>query len=368
MRIGIITMHRVLNFGSALQSYALQKKIMELGYECEIIDYCYPADLNETSLQRLLRQTKDFAVGSPRRKKKNRFLFFQKEFILLSSDQYNKESLNDNPPEYDLYLVGSDQVWNPKFCRDNPGFLLNFVPDNKPKMAFASSFAVDSIPKDLQPFYIKYLSRFDEIAVRESYGCTIVKQLTGKTSTHVCDPVILLEKTQWLDIAQRARIREKKPYILVYIPAYMFNPYPGVDFIVEEIREKLGYRVIYLEGTRRDLFKPNSKLHKNGGPIEFVNLFAHASFVVTTSFHGAAFASIFGIPFLGVVKDKSSEGDRICSLLRTLDCEKSLVDYNRQFILEKDSLGDYICKKDKLDFYRIVSVKQLLKMLSDIGM
>ena len=360
-------MHKVRNFGSALQAFALQKAIKELGYESQLIDYIFPKPVRASRIRRLFLWLSDMATGFSAKKKKKRFELFYKDYFYLSPNKYDSGSIKLNPPIYDVFMVGSDQVWNPNFIEGETDFLLGFVPDDKPKLAFASSFAVNTVPENLQPIYSKFLKRFDAIAVREKYGVDLVKQLAGKESVHVCDPVILLDRHQWLSISNIHSIKHiGKPYILVYMVAYMFNPFPEVDSIVDEVQNKLGLRVIYLEGSKRDLFKPNSLINKDSGPLEFISLFANASFVITSSFHGAAFSSIFGKPFLGIVKDKESKGDRIVSLLKILNCENSLVNYNQSFSFDKERLEDYTCQEDKLDEYRNSSYHILKTMLYNI--
>lgn len=368
MKIGIITMHKVRNFGSALQAFALQKAIQELGHESQLIDYIFPKPIRVSRSRRLFSWLSDMATGFSAKKKKKRFELFYKDYFNLSPKKYDSGSIKLNPPIYDVFMVGSDQVWNPNFIEGETDFLLGFAPDDKPKLAFASSFAVNTIPENLKPVYSKFLKRFDAIAVREKHGVDLVKQLAGKASVHVCDPVILLDKHQWLSISNtQQQIKHKaRLYVLVYMLSYMFNPFPEVDSIVEEVQNKLGLRVIYLEGSKRDLFKPHSLINKDSGPLEFISLFANASFVITSSFHGAAFSAILGKPFLGIVKDKESDGDRIVSLLKILNCEKSLVNYNQSFSLDKEKVEDYICRADKLEEYRNSSYHILKTMLYNI--
>lgn len=354
-------MHKVLNFGSVLQAYALQRIIMELGYDCEIIDYLYPPQKDLGRIRRFWLGLIDMLIGSPRKKKTRNFSIFYDKFLFLSSEKYDDMKILKDPPQYDVYIVGSDQVWNPRFCKDKTAFLLGFVPDGKRRIAYSSSFATSLLPEELEPKYSYYLNKFDSITVRERSGCSLVNKLTSKDAFVVCDPTILLKKEQWMGLITPNE--NAKPYILVYIMSYMFYPYPSINMIVKEVQNKLGLRVIYLEASKHQLFKHNSEMYKGGGPLDFLNMIANASFVVTTSFHGAAFSAIMGLPFIGVVEGNYHKDDRISSLLNLLDCSKSLIVYNKPFVLDETNIDDYRCKADVIEEYRKYSIEKLSEML-----
>lgn len=369
MKIGIITMHRVLNFGSALQAYALQKAIATMGYECEIINYVFPNQVkrNKVTIRRIINDSfvffRNLIFGFPTYRKKKKFNEFYKKYYNLSNEMYYAETINKSIPQYDLYMSGSDQVWNPKIIVDDKNFLLTFVPESQKRVSYGSSFAVNSIPDNLKAVYKKELNKFDFLNVREKHGCKIIKDLIGKESCYVCDPTMLLDRDEWDVFADSVCRYATYPYILVYILEYMFNPYPEIERIVSSVQKSLGYKIIYLNGRKEDFFKRNSKLNKDSGPCEVLSLIKNAEFVITTSFHGVVFSSIFEVPFLGVVKDKAVEGDRIVSLLTNLRCNKSLVNFDETVVLECANVHEYACKRDALNRFRNESRKILIEML-----
>ena len=368
MKIGIMTMHRVLNFGSALQAYALQKKLRELDCENELIDYIFPVPQKKKLSFRnlflnLIIFLRNALIGFPTEKKKQRFHTFRKKYYVVSSKEYNHKNINQKPPIYDLYLTGSDQVWSPRHVKDNTDFMFPFAPVNAKIVSYAASFAVDSIPAEYQNSYANALSRYSFITVRESFGCNIVRQLTGKSAYTVCDPTLLLEKKDWDLLANDAASSEKSPYILVYILTYMYNPYPKVENLIKVVQQELGYKVIYLNGRTQDFCKPNSKIIKDSGPCEFLNLIRNAKFVITTSFHGVALACAYNIPFYGIVENKEHKGDRIHSLLQELNCMESLIAYDEIPKLKKGEEIKYACNKENLSRFRDKSIELLSQMI-----
>ena len=342
MRVGILTMHRVLNHGSALQAYALQKKVSDMGYTCELIDYIYPYKLRQSPLKLLFTSVfafiRDACVGFAQTRKRKKFKTFYKDNFVLTPETYDRQGIVDNPPMFDLYLSGSDQVWNPRFIGDDVNFMLAFTPDNALRMSYASSFATRTIEPEKKELFSKYLSRYDAISVRESSGVHLVKELTGKDAVLCCDPTLLLGKNEWDRIAGQSSYRIKEKYILVHVLFYMFDPYPYIYDIVEKVQKELGYKAIYLVGRTQDAFRPNSTLIKSAGPADFAYLFKNAGFVITSSFHGTAFALINDKPLLGVVDTKSNQDSRIQSLLESVSAHRCILDYKGTVELDSSAL------------------------------
>lgn len=321
-KVGIITMHKVINFGSALQAFALQKKIEDFGCIAEIIDYKYPNKLHKEKINffsYLIKNAVHFlncaVVGFPNIRQYHRYKEIWEKFFHLSSKRYlSAKELKDDCPKYDIYMTGSDQVWNSRFTKSDSSFLLAFAPFEKKKCAYASSFAFNDIPEQYKSLYYENLPRYDKISVRENSGVQLVKEITGKNSFVVCDPTLLLTKDEWQIFSKGAKKYIKEPYILTYILAYSFNPFPDVDYIINEIQKRTGLKVIYLDAGRRDYFKPNSMVVKDAGPKEFVDLFLNAEFIITTSFHGTIFSINFEKQFFSVVQNDNPD-TRIKSLL-----------------------------------------------------
>lgn len=355
-------MHRVKNCGSNLQAYALQHKLQQMGHDAELIDYYYQPPASKTfSIQNIISFFLDAITGFPKRRQNSRFKKFQEKYY-KTSRFYDKDSIKENPPVYDLYMSGSDQVWNPRYIKDDTNFMLSFADASCRKISYASSFACADIPEEYTEKYADALNQYDYISVREQEGIDIVNKLTGKEAQLSCDPVLLLDKSEWSEIAGEEKPC-KEPYILVYTLAYMFNPRPAIYDIIESVQKKLGYKVIYLNGIKEEKFKQKSKVVKDFGPIEFLRWIKNSEIVVTDSFHCTAFSIIFNRPVLGIVKGANSKDGRLITLLREVGCEKSIIPYDANLGVLSDFKRDYSCDPLKQKSYINKSFGILKKMI-----
>ena len=187
-KVGIITLHRVVNYGSVLQTYALQEKIKSLNCDVEVIDY-YPRRLTMLGMLERIKNKgekfqKNFLIRNLARLiilpsyilRFNTFFSFLKKHINLSKKIYKDEiEINNEKFDYDIYCTGSDQVWN---CGWNEKFdapyYLSFAPDNKKKIAYAASFGKSKLDVEEKEATKKYLLRYDNISLRELSGVKIV--------------------------------------------------------------------------------------------------------------------------------------------------------------------------------------------------
>jgi hypothetical protein len=372
MKIGIITMHKVLNFGSALQAYALQRKITELGYECEIIDYEFPPKKNKKItlggiVDNIFTFVRALIMGFPQIKRRRRFQYFYDNYYQLSPDAYNSVSISSNPPRYDVYMTGSDQVWNPRHIGVDSNFLLSFAPEGNPKISYASSFATSHIPDEKKELYKLFLKEYLYISVREPSGVPLVKSLTGEDATVCCDPVFLLGKEQWDAVSGNAKIKVNGRYILVYALYYMFDPYPELHKIIDYVQKTLGYKVLYLNGRKEDAFRSNSSVLKSEGPSEFIKLIKNAEIVITSSFHGTAFSLIYDKPLMAIVRQNDKSDSRIRSVLDNVDAARSIISYDSECILTKNELYQLKANRAKLNQYIERSYNYLEETLSRIS-
>lgn len=339
-RVGIITMHRVLNYGSALQAYALQKKITDLGFNCEIIDYVYPNNHHQNNVKKSLKSKLYYWLsvtpGIRLLKQMKRMIpLFWKEYFKLSPITFHsKEELKANYPNYDIYITGSDQVWNPRFVKDDYSFLLDFVSHDCRKISYASSFSCNTLDASLRNKYSEFLKQYNSLSVRENNSRFLIKQLINKDAEVTVDPTLLLSLDEWsgLCAVHTGKISKiiRKKYILAYLLFYAFESRPYVFDLLKYIQREKGYKVVFI-GNKPRGFEGDSISVGGIYPGDFIHLFKNASFVVTTSFHGTAFAVNFGIPFYSVVNDINSGDDRQVSLLEQLGIKNRLVPLNTPF-------------------------------------
>ena len=212
-KIALFSVFDVFNYGSMLQSYALQRVLLNKGYYAPIINYnkkeitsqflrIFNKNLLEAKINSIFREfykyiDRDFYLFDVSRKKT--FSSFVHDYLSLSERISTREKLLEYVSECDFALVGSDQVWNP-ISLGKDYYTLNIVPEYIPKISYASSFGVSSISGEDAIKTSSFLRRFDFISVREKQGLDIVSNLTDKIAKQVLDPTFLLEKNEWLDL------------------------------------------------------------------------------------------------------------------------------------------------------------------------
>lgn len=370
-RVGVITMHYP-NSGSALQAYATQVTLENLGYDVEIIDYKYPtkwhferrgsANADErvggltAEISRLLRRLKKSICKRVSRDEaplngEGLKLQFIKAELNLSDKRYGSpDQIKNNPPVYDLYLTGSDQVWNPRFAVGDTVFMCDFAPDGIARISYASSFATDSIPEEYRAAYREHLGKYRAISVRERTGIKLTRELTGQEARLVCDPTLLLEKPEWDRLADQSSLNFSEPYMLIYTPTYAFDPYPGIERLIEDARRQRGMKMVYLTdmGELRSDFDHCREAY--AGPKEFVRLLRDACLVITTSFHGTAFSLLYEKNFYSVVDSLESTDSRILDLLKEMGAEDRAVPVTARELVVRDI--DYLDITRQLNEFR----------------
>lgn len=342
-RIGLFTFYTG-NYGAALQAYATQSYAREtLKRDCRIVR-TRPGTPGETALTRLIFRGGLFRdpLGKLSRKfrrtpappesyrrgralRAEAFRRFERDRLILDDNPNRlfKEYYRD-PPEYDVYLSGSDQVWNPTgFGRCNPIYYLDFVPEGKRRVSYGSSFAIDEIPARYRREMKRYLTRFDRIAVRETRGAEIVEELTGRRPPVVVDPTFLLTGDQWRRLAGRSSRVPDAPYILFY----RLGNLPYFDAFKEQILKTTRLRPLTVpiraedDAQDPDLF--------GADPLDLASLIAHAALTVTDSFHGAALSINLGTPFCALLRQdpnrKGNMNSRVLSLLTRLNLTDRLI-------------------------------------------
>ncbi len=347
LTVGLMTLSNVINFGSALQTYATVKVVEKFGLHCEVIDYEYPsrwhsenssgcenttvisscwlkkyikAILNKLGLLEIIVALRYRTIKLTRV-----FRNFLHQRISLTPIKYNRESILKKIPEFDIYMTGSDQTWNPRYLHTDYSFLLNFAPENSPKIAYAASFGATEMLPDYRESYSKYLQKYDYISVREKTGIPLVAELTGKKAWHTPDPTLMLHKEEWLELTQR-KLKLPEKYIFAYVLDYVFNPYPYIIDLLNHLSKISNMPVVFFGVKVAALGGNYEYIDQTVGPEGFIECFAKASFVVTTSFHGSAFSVNFEKDFFVVLNHASSIDDRVKTFLDSVGlAERGLI-------------------------------------------
>ena len=297
--IGIVTLHRsTANYGAAMQVYALWRYISSLGYDCEVVDilrpchsrYIYSRAFKEKQSGIIRRVVKVFKGLSKKNRKQNKRMQLFSEFhqqIKYSREYRSLHDLYNAPPQYDVYVTGSDQVWNPNMPFYSGVYFWDFIKRKVHKISYAASFGVDVIPESCWQNYRSWLNTYQSLSVREVSGVDIIRQLTGRDSFVVLDPVFLFSKKEWI---QCERIYKNLPehYVFLYLVRY------DASLAEKSLRFAFDNHLsLYVVLSQRSMIKDKRfKLIENAGPYEWLYLINHADYVLTDSFHGTSFAII----------------------------------------------------------------------------
>ncbi|MCI8403198.1 MAG: polysaccharide pyruvyl transferase family protein [Lachnospiraceae bacterium] len=300
MKTGIITMHFPENYGAVLQAYALQQYTSRF-CEVEIINYIHNPKYSRKSnsiltLFRKIRATggkikrigRDIPGYIERKKRAEKFSVFQREYFKLSQNTYHGDrEIFAAPPRYDFYISGSDQIWNTNITNNSAAYYLGFVNSGK-KYSYASSFGHRNLTDKEYEFSQKYLSLYADITVRESMSARQLSEWLGRPVEVMTDPVFLLSKAEWTGMVKRVECLKDRDFIFVYNMQYNQAMIRTVKAV-----EKYGLAIIVVNGGGTKIHY-NARELKDCGPQEFLWLILNAKYVVTNSFHGAAFSLIFG--------------------------------------------------------------------------
>ena len=380
MKIGIITICKVNNYGAELQAFAIQKRLEQMGYKAEIIDYLYYKNwrFKDTVLSQpfvklntkgrfmywLKYRFMSWAVDkvlpifnkNEKRRKQNYQLFINSGGY---STQYRSmDELYHANMDYDIYIVGSDQVWNPSASSSIEPYFLTFAPQKTPKLTYASSFGVSTINPELSERYAKLLNNLDIISVREQSGVDLVKKITGREAKLVVDPTLLLNKTDWSPYMKSVSGISPDKYVLVYqlLPSQVL-----LDIALKIGKEK--NIPIYSICKRAYGMKKKHGIINilDAGPSEFLWLMVNAACVVTNSFHGTAFSVNFAKPFCCVLNRERKNNGRMTSLLSKMNMENRILyedkatDFNIMSAYDEvDNRNLKILVADSIDFLRKV--------------
>lgn len=314
-KIKTITLHCTDNCGSTLQSMALQRYLAGNHHDVEIIDYA-PNYLkyNGSFIKSVIKSVIMFkSVRSQNRKNRA----FARKYLHVTEKKYKScADLRRNVPEADLYITGSDQIWNPGYlCGRDPAYYLDFVPDGAPLYAYAASVGKEEVPEEEKQLILSYVRRFKGISVREKCSKTWLEPLVECPVEHVCDPVFLLDPEEYRAIARKPDIQGK--YILVYL----VQPSRVLDELLDFLREKLGAKVVLIYGARDNCL---CDMHiRDVSADEFLGYIEKAAYVVASSFHATAFSCILQKQFSVVLPQKNTV--RIEDILTVAGLEDRIV-------------------------------------------
>lgn len=365
-KIGIITYHNVVNYGAILQTFALQKVLEEIGYEVEIIDYendyfrqkyinnftILHANSFQLKIKNLLRYLLIPKVSYLRRKQRQNLIKFTIDNLNLSSIKYTRNTIDTSNKHYDIFITGSDQVWNLKLSGNDSTYFLDFVKSKK-KISYAASFGNSSMSAQLEKLIFNHISDFNSVLVREKSGKKILNNYNIESNV-VVDPTLLLNSKDWQD--QFGEMKMSEDYIFVYLVA------PQTNLIDAAIRyaNELNLKIIVFGRTK--IKYKNTKHIYDATIEEYLSYINHAKAVFTTSYHGVLFSINLNKEFYYELnKNISNNNDRIIDIVNNLQLKKQeITNSNNVFnrIIDWDFINNEVAK------LRNISINLLIKGLS----
>ncbi|OWV02729.1 MULTISPECIES: polysaccharide pyruvyl transferase family protein [unclassified Fibrobacter] len=384
-KIGCVIAYRKghTNYGTALVGYALLKKILQLGFQVEVINYVKRLSVKQKvafvlnailcgelkciverlTSKRVMKKYPRYAAGI---KERTAIVeaYKEKKLIPLFRDFVGYSALHEGSKQYDAVVVGSDQVWTP-MSLPNKFFNLLFVSDSVRKVAYASSFGVSVIPNFQKEATGKYLDRFYKIGVREQKGKEIVDSLSHQVAQVVADPTMLLNAEEWREeiFAEPQQVGE--PYIFCY---FLGNNQEARK-AANELKAKTGFKIVTLR--HMDEYVPEDESFGDEAPYDvdpdgFLRLIHNASYVCTDSFHCSVFSIQFHKQFMtfyrfaqGAATGRNSRIDSLFSVLG--------INRNRLYqgdVFKIDEAVDWNVVDEKLRSLREESIRFLRESLS----
>lgn len=331
-KVGIMTWFQYHNYGTALQITALSEILKQIGCSPTVIKYYTKPTIFETAsepfveyiIQKCIRRIKSIGKSHystmERKKKFDEFLSNHLLFTDKCDTQSELEALND---KFDYFVCGSDQIWAPS-CFD-PHYFLDFVSDNRKKIAYAPSVGLPKIEDRYTKTEMSRLcSSFAHLSTREESGSKIIHDITGREVKTVLDPTLLLSKDEWQNFESRNIKILNSSYLLVYMLGQNKQHWK----MIRKIAKKLELEIKIIPVYRKDFLRKGC-IKSPVGPAEFLSLIHFASFVCTDSFHGMAFSVNYGKQFSVFERfthdDPINQNSRIYNLADKLDLNNRII-------------------------------------------
>ena len=371
MKIAVITLKDSPNYGGILQAYALQRVLKEAGYECDLIDYMnqdfrekftfFGRPQNMRTIYWLYKKAQ-YPLMCVMMK---RLMPFYSKHMTMTRHFEKPDELKELNKDYDCFITGSDQVWACDLNNYDDSYFLSFVDDNKLKIAYAASFGrtLDMMTEKEKRFCKKNLKKIDYLSTREESGTEIIQTLCGRYGNQdVLDPTLLLSGSQWNDVAENKKVRNKK-YILCYLMQSHKNDSEALHF-AKTLSKKTGKPLIKIcRGLTsvlwdETLYVPTCE--------EWIGLFSNASYIITNSFHGVAFSINYNKQFTAFIEGNPTEGrnTRLYNICKKLGLESRIkvVGDKQKINLKKI---DYRGPNEKLEKLRAESMDYLFTAINE---
>ena len=269
------------------------------------------------------------------------------------SRRIRKRELRKLEDIYDLFIVGSDQVWNCGRLNLDTTFLLDFVKCREKKGSYASSIGMQKIPEKYRKNYVKYWNGIEYLSCRESDGARLIHKLTGRKVEWVLDPIFLLSEAEWKEVADLS-VADENQYVLLY----MLDKSVSLDKFARRLAQSKHLKLVKIYG---DIVKNDAI-----GPKQWLGYFIKATYVVSNSFHGTAFSILFHKNFYVEITPQvffTESSSRIQDLLRELNLLSRVIDHTKEDAIENMNDVSYEYADKKIKAMKQKSIKYLTDMI-----
>lgn len=332
-KIGVITINDFNNYGNRVQCYAVQEKLKKMDCTVENIYNTNKKNSLISNLKKQIKKLINYNNAQELKKRTKKFNSFNKNISFSKYKIINGKIDKKINKEYDFFIVGSDQVWNPNFNTTSDADFLTFASDNK-KIALSASFGVCELPEETVHDYESKLKSFKKISVREDAGKKLAEKLTKRKDIEVLiDPTMLINAEEWDKVSKKPeqikKIKQKK-YILNYFLGELSEKRKKE---IERIAKENDCHIINILDKKNPFYIT--------GPSEFLWLEKNAFLICTDSFHSSVFAIIYNKPF--IVFDREDKMENMNSRIDTLLSKFKLEDrrYNGKKITKENLNHDY---------------------------
>ena len=302
-KVGILTFQNTLNYGAALQCFALYRVLERLGHEPYVIDYRNPQIARNEGLAYSLRHPRSVVAYLRRQRRVKAFDGFRGQ--LRHTKACDRRDIAEVCRSLDCIVVGSDQVWNPRCMGDDPTYFLDFMDDPSKKKSYAASIGGSRIVTDAFDF-VGMLDGFSSLLLRERSGADYVGSVVGGPVVPrvVLDPTLLLTGQEWNDLASLPSTIGDSGYVLLYAISEKERSVAAVN----ALSSALGCRRVELASGEREPLPgmEGSAFLQFARPEEFLGLFSHADYAVVSSFHGVCFCVLNHLDFYFALPPETS--------------------------------------------------------------
>lgn len=349
-KIGLLTFCDTTNFGSWLQTYALYKKIKDLGYEIEVIRYiCDGIELRE---KLTIKKLKSLPIESIILQVKKQLCFSIYTLMNMKiSKKYRRDDIYKTNKKYVNFLLGSDLVWDLNITYGDTTYLFDFLEDDKVRFAYAASSGRDYIPDSQREIFTKCLKKFNYITVRESGMVSDIENISGCSVYNVCDPTLLIEGSEWKKFVNKDNCNGK------YVLLYFVDGHGNLSRIAKKYARENGLELLAIN---RDF---NIDVDNQINPIsisEFLSYIYYAEKIFTASYHGMMFSIIFNKQFAFY---PFAPATRMLSVAKRFDVENMNIESNS---FDVNQHIDYKLVNNRVYDFREESIKHLNNMLSEM--